>query len=139
MLNGTGVSVTHQREEILHTACLPLIETLRQLDPIDFVLLFHSSDSITIREHFSALVERHFKNNLVSFGLTGACQIGWHTDLKVAIDLELLSQEVFVCFRVWLLKDCSRVEINHLAFESRGAAPDINTKSLAKAADSVTI
>ena len=139
MLNGAGVSVTHQREELLHAACQPLINTLRQLEPLDFVLLFYSSDSIAIREHFSTLVERHFNDHLVSFGLTGACEFGWQKDLRVAIDLELLNAELFACFRVWLMADRSWVEINHLSFEAQGAEPQANTASLARATEAITL
>lgn len=127
MQTNSSESINSQRETILFEGCHDLIAALRKVDPVQFVMVFYSGQTLGIAEQLRDLIENHFKPNTVSFEFTGECAVPWAGSFTVALDLELLHAGVFAFFRLYLCGNESSVEINHISFETAGNDPVENT------------
>ncbi|MFK5980425.1 MAG: hypothetical protein QM488_16230 [Rhizobiaceae bacterium] len=132
-------NINEKREAILHDACHDLIISMRKVEPVEFVMVFYSGQTLGIGELLRERIESHFIPNSVSFEFTGECDVQWTGNFTVALDLELLHQGVFAFFRLYLCGDESSVELNHISFEKAGNDPLENTKLLEKAIQAARI
>jgi len=128
--------VTSLREEIIVAACRNLVENLRLLEPMDYFLALYSGNNLALGIEIQSLIDRHFKENSLTFDFTGECSHAWRGPFSVALDMELFFRGVFAFFRLHVFDDFARVELNHISFEHAGFNPDENTQLLSKVINS---
>lgn len=127
------------REILVGEAIRDVVSELRMVEVADYVAFLRLGHIANLADLVESAAERYFMPGTLRLGHGGDVELDWDSEPSIKLDLELRPRGATVYFTLTLAARTAAVDVNYVAFEVQGAAPDENTAFLEAAIEDARI